>query len=60
MRQSYTLAFVLITAALLIVACILFAVTQGGQNPEPQRSARRSNRHLRVDYAGGIPRGKRS
>jgi len=35
MRQSYTLAFVLITAALLIVACILFAVTQGGQNPEP-------------------------
>jgi hypothetical protein len=29
-RRAYTTAFVVVTAALLLLACILFAVAQGG------------------------------
>lgn len=54
MRRTYTTELVLLTAALLVVACFLFALAQGGQVPEPQRSARRPNRHLvRVSRVGG-------
>ncbi len=41
MRRAYTTGLVVLTAALLVLACFLFALAQGGQNPEPQRSARR-------------------
>ena len=46
MRRIYTTGLVVITAALLVLACFLFALAQGGQAPEPQRGARRPNRHL--------------
>ncbi|MDP8972804.1 MAG: hypothetical protein M3N45_06410 [Actinomycetota bacterium] len=54
MRRTYTTGLVLLTAALLILACFLFALAQGGQAPGPQRSARRPNRHLvQVGRVGG-------
>lgn len=30
MRQSYTTGFVVMSAVLLILACVVFALTQGG------------------------------
>ncbi|MBA3471669.1 MAG: hypothetical protein H0T57_00320 [Rubrobacter sp.] len=39
MRRTYTTGLVMLTAALLVLACFLFALAQGGQGPEPQRSA---------------------
>ena len=36
----------MLTAALLVLACFLFALAQGGQSAEPQRGARRPDRHL--------------
>lgn len=39
--------------ALLVLACFFFALAQGDQAPEPQRGARRPNRHLvRVGRVG--------
>ena len=54
MRRTYTTGLVVLTAALLVLACFLFALAQGGQSSEPQRGARRPNRHLvRVGHTGG-------
>ena len=54
MRRTYTTGLVALTAVLLVLACFLFALAQGGKGPEPQRSARRPNRHLvRAYHAGG-------
>ena len=54
MRRTYTTGLMVLTAALLVLACFLFALAQGSQSPEPQRGARRPNRHLvRVGRAGG-------
>ena len=54
MRRTYTTGLVVLTAALLVLACFLFALAQGGQGPKPQRGARRPNCHLvRVGYANG-------
>ncbi len=55
MRQTYTTGLVVLTAALLVLACFLFAVAQGGQSPEPQRGARRPNRHLARVRPGRVP-----
>jgi hypothetical protein len=53
MRRTYTTGLVVLTAALLVVACFFFALAQGGQAPEPQRGARRPNHHLvRVGRVG--------
>ena len=54
MRRTYTTGLVVLTAALLVLACFLFALAQGSQTPEQQRNARRPNRHLvRAPRAGG-------
>ncbi|CAA9446931.1 MAG: Sulfate permease [uncultured Rubrobacteraceae bacterium] len=33
MRQAYTTGLVVLTMALLLLACVLFALAQGGQSP---------------------------
>ena len=53
MRRTYTTGLVVLTAALLVLACFLFALAQGGQSPEPQRGARRPGHHVRAGYAAG-------
>jgi hypothetical protein len=52
MRRTYTTGLVVLTAALLVVACFFFALAQGGQAPEPQRGARRPNHLVRVGRVG--------
>ena len=36
--------------ALLVLACFLLTLAQGDQAPEPQRNARRPNRHFSVNH----------
>ncbi len=33
MRRAYTTGLVVLTSALLLLACLLFALAQGGQSP---------------------------
>jgi hypothetical protein len=33
MRRAYTTGLVMLTAALLLLTCLLFALAQGGQGP---------------------------
>ena len=39
MRQTYTTTFAIVTAAVLILACVLFAIAQHGHPPPPSSEA---------------------
>lgn len=45
MHRTYTTIFVVITAAILILACVLFAIAEGGHAPPPSSEALISTSH---------------